>query len=53
MGPSVCLQEPTDKFGLLVQKKVDAVVKADKRVTITSSTSAKLTKTVQLFLEAE
>jgi hypothetical protein len=29
------------------------VVKADKRVTITSSTSAKLTKTVQLFLEAE
>jgi hypothetical protein len=53
MGPSVCLQEPTDKFGLLVQKKADAVVTADKRVTIRCSRSAKLTKTAQLFLEAE
>jgi hypothetical protein len=55
MVPCICLslQEPTNKFGPLVQKKVDAVVTVDKNVTTTCSKSAKLKKTAQLFLEAD
>jgi hypothetical protein len=54
MGPCICLclQEPTDKFGLLVQKKANAVVTAEKSVTSTCSDLPSL-KTAQLFLEAE
>jgi hypothetical protein len=40
----LCLQEPTDKLGLLVQKKVDAVVTADKSITSTCSDLPSLQK---------
>jgi hypothetical protein len=44
----LCMQEPTDKFGPLAQKKVDAVVR-EENVTITCSKSGSLKNCTIIF----